>query len=93
MDTGQDWTRIGQNDGVAWFEFAGLTDRRDLGPVRGHLRWLRHHAAPPLPRCHNGKLHRYRHGRRRRGEANHARAANAWLRRLPRHRDLLAPLP
>ena len=47
-DTGQDWTPIGQNDSISWFEFAGLLGRRDLDQVRGHMRWLASHGVTCL---------------------------------------------
>jgi len=39
-EAGRAWTPIGQNDSIAWVEFAGLLGRHDLPSVRRHLRYL-----------------------------------------------------
>ena len=47
-DGGAPWTPIGQNDSVAWVEFAGLYGGRDLDGVARHLAWLREHGVTCL---------------------------------------------
>ena len=47
-ETGQDWTPIGQNDSISWFEFQGLHDRQDLDAVRAHLAHLAAHGVTCL---------------------------------------------
>jgi len=47
-DTGQPWTPIGQNDSIAWQEFAGLLHRRDLQAVKRHLAYLTDHGVTCL---------------------------------------------
>ena len=47
-DDGRAWTPIGQNDSIAWVEFAGLQERRDLPAVERHLRHLAAHGVTCL---------------------------------------------
>lgn len=47
-DTGEPWTPVGQNDSIAWIEFAGLFGRRDVSAVREHLLHLRAHGVTCL---------------------------------------------
>ena len=47
-DGGAPWTPVGQNDSIAWVEFAGLYGARDLEGTARHLAWLREHGVTCL---------------------------------------------
>ncbi len=47
-ESGKSWTPIGQNDSIAWVDFAGLHEGRDLDAVERHLIYLADHGVTCL---------------------------------------------